>query len=112
MPAPARAFPLSATIEHYGPAAVADEFGDHPLELVGLEVAPCNLQPTSSSDSTANEARDTELFNLYLPAGVVVGGQDRVVVAGERMVASGPGLEFCGFDGVPHHVEATLRRVT
>ena len=112
MSAPARAFPLVVTIEHYGPASEPDEFGDHPLVLVDSEEVRCNLQPTSSSDSSDNEARDTEKYNLYLPHGSVLGGQDRVVVAGERLVAIGPGLEFVDFAGVPHHVEATLRRVT
>lgn len=112
MPAPTRAFSLVVTIEHYGPAMAADEFGDHPSELVGTEEVRANLQPTSSRDSSDNEARETEQFNLYLPSGTVLGGQDRIVVGAQRLVAIGPGLEFVDFDGVPHHVEATLRRVT
>lgn len=111
MPAPARAFPLSAVIEHHGPAALADEYGDRPAEPVGTERVRCNLQPTASSDSSANEARETEVFNLYLPAGTVLGGQDVVIVDGERLAVTGPGVKFSDFGGRPHHVEATLRRV-
>lgn len=106
-----RAFPLSALIEHYGPQGT-DEYGDTPPELVSTESVRCNLQPSSSRDSTDNTARDTEQFNLYLPPGVVLGGQDRVLVSGEALVATGPSMVFTDFSGVPHHAEATLRRVT
>ena len=110
MPSP-RAFLLQATIEHRAPRPERDEYGDHPLVVTSTEEVPCNLQPQWSREQTVNADTQVESFNLYLPAGVELGGHDRVVVEGVGYEVFGPAGEWVDFAQRPHHVEAILRRV-
>jgi hypothetical protein len=108
----ARAFPQQVTIEHRAPAdTFRDEFGDVPLVVTSTEEVACNLQPVRSTESTANQAQESEAFNLYLPPGVELGAQDRVILEGVALELDGAGQLFTDFGGHPHHVQATLRRV-
>ena len=111
MPAPARAFPLVAIIHHFAEGEGTDEYGNPVLEEVGTEEVRCNLQPQWSRENTANQDQQSESFNLYLPAGVALSGHDRVSVGGVQHEVFGTGMDWSDFAGVPHHVEATLRRV-
>jgi hypothetical protein len=109
MAAPARAFPLRCSIEHF---RWRDTEGDPELELVGTdEDVPCNVQPQWSREYTENQDQQARSFNLYLPAGTVIGGSDQVVVEGMRLEAFGEGRSFWSFDSRPHHVESVCRRV-
>ena len=108
----ARAFPLQATIEHRGPADVfRDEYGDVPIVTTSIEEVAANLQPQWSREQTENQNLEATSFNLYLPAGVELGPQDRVVIDGVSYEVFGPGRGFNDFDGAAHHTEAVLRRV-
>jgi hypothetical protein len=112
MPAPARAFPQRAVIEHWVPGNQVDAYGNPVLELGSTEAVPCNLQPKGTTEDTANQDQQTASWNLYLPAGTELGGSDRVVVdGGVTMEAIGAGRPWAPFGGRPHHVEATLRAV-
>lgn len=80
--------------------------------MTETEEVPCNLQPQWSREQTANADTQFEAWNLYLPAGTELGGQDRVVVHGVTLEVHGPGGAFVDYNGVPHHTEATVRRVS
>jgi hypothetical protein len=109
MPAPARAFPMEATIEHYR-SDPADPEGRR--ERVGETRTRCNLQPQWSREETANTDQSSRRWNLYLPPGTTLGHQDRVVFADVgTLEAIGEGRVFADFAGRPHHVEAILARV-
>jgi hypothetical protein len=111
VPAPARAFPQRAVIEHWVQGLDVDGYGNPALELGATEEVPCNLQPKGTTEDTANQDQQSASWNLYLPAGVELGGSDRVVVGGLTLEAIGAGRPVGDFAGRPHHVEATLRRV-
>ncbi len=106
MPAPARAFPLRATLERFGPANDVD--GSR--EFLGAETVKCNLQPQWSREDTVSQDQLQDSWNLYLPPGTVVGHQDRLVIGDLEVEALGAGRPYSDFAGRPHHVEAVVRR--
>ena len=70
----------------------------------------CNLQPQWSREDTVNQDQLQESWNLYLPAGTVLGHQDRVLVDDLELEAVGGGRAVSDFARRPHHVEAVVRR--
>jgi hypothetical protein len=108
----ARAFPLQVTIEHRGPADdFRDEYGDVVLITTSSEEVAANLQPQWSRQQTENQTLEATSFNLYLPAGIELGAQDRVILDGVTYEVFGPSRGFVDFGGKDHHTEAVLRRV-
>jgi hypothetical protein len=108
MAAPARAFPLKATIQHFAPDPTDPDGVRRP---VGETPTRCNLQPQWAREETANQDISQRSWNLYLPAGTTLGHQDRVIFAGlDPLEAIGEGRAFNDFAGRPHHVEAIVRK--
>lgn len=112
MPAPARAFPLTVTIEHYEPSSSAEDgFGNPVLELVGRETVPANVQPQWTRELSGNQLVEMSSFNMFFPAGTKLGAWDRVLFGERRLELFGASREFFDFDGTPHHSEAVGREI-
>lgn len=111
MPAPARAFPLTVTIEHYEPSSDVDGFGNPVLELVSSERAKANVQAQWTRELSGNQMVEMASFNLYFPAGTELGAWDRVIYGDRRLDLFGAGRQYYDFDGNAHHTEAVGREI-
>jgi hypothetical protein len=89
-----------------------DPYGD-PLPGTGTEttVMGCYVQPRDSTEFT--DARDTTVTDLlaFIPPGTDILATDQVRWNGALYQVNEDPARWDDIDGVPHHLEVTLRRV-
>lgn len=110
--APRRSFNRDVVLVHREPAPGSDGYGEPVLEEAGQERLRANIQQTTSRELTVNQDTQIESWNMYFPAGVKVGGFDRVLFDDVVVEVFGPGRAVLDLGGRAHHVEALGKRVT
>jgi hypothetical protein len=105
---------IPCTIHAVSDGAV-DEYGDPTVTTTDIE-AVCWVDRrggAGASEDVGGEKWQSNLLDLYLPAGTALGGDDRVTVLGDLFEVEGPPHEHVhpvSGDGV--YVAARIRRVT
>lgn len=100
------------TVTLIQPPAI-DPYGDPVPGSAGeADVPGCYFQPGSSTEQTDQRDTVTTAPLLFLPPGSPIGPASKVRIAGALYEVDGEPAAWDDIDGVPHHIEATLRRVT
>jgi hypothetical protein len=89
-----------------------DAHGEDVYTLTREDVAGCQVQPVSSAEQLGTGDTVTTRYRLFAPAGVDLDAVDAVEVDGRSYEVDGETSRWSDLLGVPHHVEAFLRRVT
>jgi len=108
---PSRLLRLTGTLVHLGDEDDRDEYNNIIRAETEATVA-CWVEQTQRSEDTVDTDQQAETYRLFLPAGTVVSGSDRLTVNGSTYELIGPPWPAVNpRTTVTSHIEATGRKV-